>query len=180
MPSRIMVFYGEMESRRPPRSLHFRLLDLPEEIRYTIYSYALADSQVLIPWTPSGLRYCFEISALTRVCKQIREESLGFFYAVNHFLCPRDPGADVEQRIFGWYTRLDEENAGCLRNKSQFDRVKRRIRNLRRIERLQHVAWLSERVTRMARHISVGCGGCRQCAPWIYGTEDARLGLARL
>lgn len=71
-------------------SAHFRLLDLPAEIREYIFEFALVSEKPVVTFRLDNYqRESYREAtqpALTRVSRQIRQESLQVFYRVNCFI----------------------------------------------------------------------------------------------
>lgn len=72
-------------SRRIIEQQPFRLLDLPPEVRNTIYALVLQQERVVV-LQPANLRtQPTRMMALTQTSRAYREETLGLFYSINTF-----------------------------------------------------------------------------------------------
>ena len=67
----------------------FRFMDLPPELRNWVYQYALLERRI------QRLR-CFTTPALSRVCRQLRNETLPIFFYLNTFV------AEVKSTFIGY------------------------------------------------------------------------------
>ncbi|KAF7198520.1 hypothetical protein HII31_00259 [Pseudocercospora fuligena] len=64
----------------------FRLLDLPPELRNRIYEYVVVEENILIPSICHHRERTYAVQpAITKVNRQIRDESLSVFYGCNKF-----------------------------------------------------------------------------------------------
>lgn len=109
------------ESQQGVRSIDF--LNLPAEIRNRIYEYAVTTSDGRS--IEIGHRYPHVIHTgnaqltITRVCRQLRHETLAMFYSMNHFVAYLEPTTREHPnkfRVTQWLIAIGEENAKHIIN----------------------------------------------------------------
>lgn len=121
--------------RQPPK--HFRLLDLPKELRIKIYKcaviyrrpvYSLDTQDYFYQWEPIGWeRFLLQIyppeipkPALLRVSRQVRHEASEIYYQFNHFEMAHKSAKSISplSRVAKWATSLTIEDRKNLRELS--------------------------------------------------------------
>ena len=94
------------------------LLDLPSELRETIYHHAVLNDTKDVTMLPDFKCYNNEISAsqpaLCQVNRQLRREVLPIFYGSNLFLAQLDNLSDL-LATNEWLTAIGDENVGNLK-----------------------------------------------------------------
>ncbi|KAI7285468.1 hypothetical protein KC345_g1720 [Hortaea werneckii] len=115
-----MTIYSAMQNKRLPASYSMskcakceanqdsRLLDLPPELRNSIYTYVLATDDVIqIPASGKPTR-----PPLLQVCQQITDEATLLYYSCSKF----SVGAGKRLKILRrWILSLEEKERKCLR-----------------------------------------------------------------
>ncbi|KAK4904195.1 hypothetical protein LTR66_017933 [Elasticomyces elasticus] len=126
------------------------LFSLPPELRNRIYQYGLRDQL--------SIGACWHQPPITRVNRQMREESLSLFYATTAFV------AHQKTDIAGWLHAIGETNASRIRRIIWYDCYVGREISLRDSEPLsyRHEALYS------ARPRGYGCN------QMMYGEEEFR------
>ena len=95
------------------------LVDLPKELRDEIFSHLLLKPQNTITMLSNSHCFRSEISAaqptISRVCKQLRAETLPIFYSSNRFLAELGDPEDLATAK-NWLLAIGDENVRHLRH----------------------------------------------------------------
>ncbi|KAL2358816.1 hypothetical protein BJ546DRAFT_27787 [Cryomyces antarcticus] len=85
---------------RAPVKCPFPFLKLPAELRNVIYNLALVECHTIVML----VRPMTKQPALTRVCRQVRNECLPIYYGKNHFRCDLSDVKRKQTDLYDWHS----------------------------------------------------------------------------